>query len=162
MYVARFTKSPEYDTKRNWSAWIGGAWDSKEDAVIELLNGAGIDSDEIEAAWENWQDEEWRTWHHRDHSDYSSFLSDMADTNGIDIRYNSVYAKWQHVHHDGLSCWRLAASSLEDAIVEAQTAKLAWHGFGDTTSGNVRHVSSTSIADLHIFECDEVWTESEL
>lgn len=158
MYVARNTFTPEYDTERNWSAWIGNAWESQEEGIIDQLEVAGIDSEELESRWERWQDAEHNTWHHRDTESYIDFLSDLASDNGIDIRFNEKYGKWQLVHHEGLSCYRLEAESLEEAVAEAKAGEFPWHGFGDMTIGTVKYVASVTDT-LHIFECDDACVE---
>ena len=156
MFVARFTLTPEYDIKRNWSAWMGMDFATELEAY-EFIAEQQVDSDVLDEKWERWQDEEHATWHHRDHSSRLDFLQDTVNA---DIRYNEEWNRWQIVHHDGLSCWPLDSVTVEGAVSEAQNAGLDWYGFGSSTIGKVRYVCSVDgVEFLHIFECEDTSVE---
>lgn len=158
LYVTRFTFNPTYDIQRDWSGWMGEDWDTEEEAILAVLETVGILAEDIEKRWENWQDESWHPWHHRDVESYTDCLRDMASDHDVDVRFNEVYARWQHVHHDGLSCWPLKAETLDEARAEAAARCFSWDGFGHRTLGNVRHICALG-DDLHIFECDDTMPE---
>lgn len=158
MYVTRFTFTPAYDIQRNWSAWMGEAWDNEEEALTETLETVGVLAEDIEERWEKWQDVEWHTWHYRETESFIDCLRDLASDHNVDVRFNEVYCRWQHVHHDGLSCWPLAAETEIEAMAEAAARSFSWTGFGHRTLGNVRHVCALG-NDLHLFECADTTPE---
>lgn len=151
-YVARFTFDPQYDIQRNWSAWWM-QWDSEKMALRDELESAGIDATEAyEQAIEAGRIDEETT--------LIDFMRNLAEREGIDIRYHNGAGKWMKVHHEGLSCFALEADNDADALAEAATAKLDWAGFGMATVGNVRHVGAVEgVANLHVFVCDRVIQE---
>jgi len=160
MLVARFTFTPEKDIERGWSGWIGEDWPSFEEAAIELLaTYTEIDEDVLDDLWEEWQDPDWHSWHHRDLDSYDEFLQDLLEENEIEVSFNEAWKRWQHVHHAGLSCWALEASTFEEAVEEAK-GSAQWHGFGDATEGRVKYLGPVEgEANLHIFECESVSPE---
>lgn len=144
-YVVRHTFSPDYDIQRNWSGWIGGAWDSYESAIQDLseespLFGSLRDNEK----YENLSDEE--------------LLEVVAEREQFDVRYNEAYGKWQHVHHDGLSCFELEAETEEEAIAEAEAREFEWHGFGRSTSGEVRLIKKITNT-LYLFWAEDTKPE---
>lgn len=142
-YVIRNTMTPEYDIERNWSAWIYGAWDTEAQALQSLAEDSALYDD------------------YRDRYpdlEGSEILEKIIDTAQYDVRYNKAYGKWQHVHHEGLSCYELEAETEEEAQIEAQTTEAPWHGFGETTCGKVRLICHIRDS-LYLFECDDTWTE---
>ena len=71
-------------------------------------------------------------------------------------------------HRDGLSCWRLNASTESEAIAEARRACLAGEiepsGFGDVTVGCVKLVAKLDVSDsednsLCVFSCEDAAVE---
>lgn len=140
MFVARFTDNPEADIKRGWSGWMGQEYPSPLDAAYVHYLG---DDDNLEL--EELDEDE---------------ILDILGRNGYDLRYDEAHANWRICHHDGLSCWKLEAKTIEDAIVEAEVAPIDWVGFGYATVGTVRLVAKTSKENLYIFECDRVDIEN--
>lgn len=156
MFVSRYTFNPQYDVERNWTGWIGRSWDSLSEAAEEL-----VDTEELETAWEKWQDGGWQTWYYRDTEDYDEFCEYILAENGERVEFHKVFGKYLLYHHDGLACWPLRAETAKAAVAEAQTNPGEWHGFGDQTIGNVRYVCAVpGIEHLHIFECDDTMPES--
>jgi len=151
MFVARYSFNPEYDARRNWSAWIGVEGDTPE-AVARLI------ADVVERP-SMLTDE---TGERVDWEDAPEALKIAYVLDNEDIRYHEVAGKWMHVHHEGLSCWSLDAETLDEAIEEARTldarGEIEWGGFGDRTVGKVKYVASVN-ETLHIFECDYVTSE---
>lgn len=134
MYVARFTADPQDDIQRGWSGWMGCDWKTLQDAA----EFHGIETD----------------------SQDNDELLDLLSEEGYDIRFDERLNAWRLVHHEGLSCFSLEASSVEAAIEEARNADLKWHGFGSRTLGAVKLVASVDgIDNLYIFECSDATTE---
>lgn len=88
------------------------------------------------------------------------------DPDSVSVGYHSVHKVWVVVHHrDGLSCWRLKASTEAEAIAEARQAcvsgKIERAGFGDVTLGRVELVAKLDVRDsggnpLCVFSCDGI------
>jgi hypothetical protein len=132
MLVARFTNNPIGDIKRGWSGYMGCAWETLEEAA------------DFFGIYEN-EDGEY---------DIEKMMEDH------DIRFDTDVNLYREVHHDGLSCWKLQASTIEEAIEEAKTAGFEWSGFGQATKGTVKYVCAVEgIEDLHIFECKDIVSE---
>ena len=152
MYVARYSFNPKYDADRNWSAWIGIEGCSAEDVALQIADVVSHPP-----ALVDWATDECFSW-----DDAPEGLKVTYVLENEDIRYHEGARKWMHVHHEGLSCWRLDAETLEDAIEEAREldsrGEIEWAGFGYATVGNVTYVASVS-ETLHIFECDYVTSE---
>jgi len=152
MYVARYSFNPEYDADRNWSAWIGIDGSSAEDVALQIADvvqhpPALFDSETGEYyAWE----------------DAPEWMKIDYVLKHEDIRYHEIARRWMHVHHEGLSCWRLDAETLDEAVEEARVkdarGEIEWGGFGFATIGAVKYVASVS-ETLHIFECNHVTSE---
>jgi hypothetical protein len=160
-YVVRFTKNPQYDIQRNWSAWMGMEWDTRREAIVENLELSGVSEDAVEDSWEAWQNEALRAYHVRNHSDYDAFLEDMADDHNIDVRYHEGTKTWMVVHHDGLSVFPLGAESAEDAIKEAECKNFSWSGFGHQTLGKIEFVATINEEEcLHLFWCEDTMPEN--
>lgn len=157
VYVARFSDNIEADIRRGWSAWMG-SW---EQDLQDALEFCGVTAEQIDEAWEHWQDPDWHPWHHRDTADREEFLLDLAETEGHDVRFDSATELWAAVHHDGLSCFRLEAED-EDAALD-ELAELAESvvsfALGDMTDGSVRLVYSRGDG-WHLLETEEVWAEN--
>ena len=151
MFVARYSFNPEYDARRNWSAWIGVEGDTPE-AVARLI------ADVVEHP-STLTDE---TGERVDWEDAPEALKIAYVLDNEDIRYHEVAGKWMHVHHAGLSCWSLDAETLDEAVEEAREkdarGEIEWGGFGQCTVGKVKYVASIS-GVLHIFACDYVTSE---
>jgi hypothetical protein len=142
MYVVRYTDNPEADIQRGWSGVMGMAWETALDAAVSMLvNGeANLDRDEIEGL----SDDE---------------LLSLMDDHNVDVRWDEGRKQYRLVHHSGLSCWRLEAETIEDAVAEAKHTGY-WGGFGDKTIGKVTYVCSVpGSEDAHIFECNAVEAE---
>jgi len=152
MYVARYSFNPEYDADRNWSAWIGVEGSSAEDVALQIA-----DAINHPPALVDWATDECFAW-----EDAPEGLKITYVLENEDIRYHEAARRWMHVHHEGLSSWRLDAETLEEAIAEAREkdarGEIDWGGFGVATGGNVKYVASVS-ETLHIFECDYVTSE---
>jgi len=151
MFVARYSFNPEYDAIRNWSAWIGVEGETPEAVarlIADVIEHPSVLTDE--------------TGERIDWEDAPEALKIAYVLDNEDIRYHEAAGKWMHVHHTGLSCWRLDAETPEEAIEEARTldacGEIDWSGFGDCTVGNVKYVASVSDV-LHIFECEHVTSE---
>jgi hypothetical protein len=151
MYVARYTNNPEEDIKRGWSGWMGEAWDSKEEANKDLIEKIYADVEELEAKQQRyiakWGD---------DYSDWDYFINDIV-SDKYDVRYDEYNEVFRLCHHDGLSCWKIDADNLQDAIKEASTkdtdSTISWSGEGYKTGGLVK-VAAHVNDELYIFECD--------
>jgi hypothetical protein len=89
-YVVRNTFSPDYDIRRNWSAWMDGVWDSREEALYDLAEESPTFS-KLQERYSPLDDNE--------------IIQKVIEQKDFDVRYNEVYKKWQHVHHEGLSCY---------------------------------------------------------
>jgi hypothetical protein len=160
-YVVRNTFTPIADIERNWSAWIGGAWDSRAEAIEALMDEGAF---KVEPAWfglrhrdlpEDYEvDDLWRA----TDLEFARFLAIVSDRAEVDVRFNSAYGKWQHVHHDGLSCYVLDAETEPAAYAEATAGSFPWFGFGDATVGVVRYVGCVR-EDLHLFWCEDTQSE---
>lgn len=154
MYVARYTHNPEEDIKRGWSGWMGQNWPTREAALSELVEMPG--DDEMDERQQRWI----RTWGEM-YEDRAKFVEDLrddlAERQGIDLRYDEFYHEWRRVHHDGLSCFCLDAETAEAAIAEARdldaSKQIHWWGDGDYTHGAVTLVGHVG-GDLYVFECD--------
>jgi hypothetical protein len=144
-YVVRNTFSPQYDVTRNWSAWIGGNWDSIEKAYEDIAD----DNGDLFRLAERYPD-----------LDEDEIVEMLLEKDAYDVRWNEAYQKYQHVHHDGLSCWKLEAESETEAITEAQNGVFEWHGFGESTCGNIRLVRHIK-DNLYLYECDDTTPEIE-
>lgn len=147
MYVARFTECPEYDVRRNWSAWIGSA-DTIE-ALVEIANPLVRDDFEEQS----------------DVADYDEYLELEADKLNMDIRLHEYYGEYVNVHHAGLSAWGLSATDESSARVEAMVlldnSEIQRFGFGVRTLGQLKYVGVINAAlDLHLFECDDYCPEN--
>jgi len=151
MYVARYSFNPEYDARRNWSAWIGVGGDTPEAVALQIADVVDHPETLVDETGEciDW-------------SDASDEMKIAYVLEAEDIRYHEVAGRWMHVHHTGLSCWSLDAETLEEAIEEARAldacGEIEWGGFGQCTGGKVKYVASVN-ETLHIFECDYVTSE---
>lgn len=164
-FVVRNTFDPRYDVKRNWSAWIYPNADTAygvADLVIgnepitrDLADVMGIDYQLVCDGYIVNLDDLWK---HSEIECRSSFEQLVVQNCGLDIRFNESFQKWQHCHHEGLSCWRLESDTQEGAIAEAASSSYDWYGFGDQTVGSVRYVAAVN-ETLHIFWCEDVRTE---
>jgi len=165
MFVARYTNNPEGDIKRGWSGWglAGGMpWNSLGEWASEMGVGPDFEDDieERQTRWINTYGEQYEDWD----TFCQAYLEDLAEEN--DIRYDEVEGCWRQVHHDGLSCWTLEATTLEEAIEEAackhEAGTIAWAGTGYATIGTVKLAASVEGTDglLHVFECDSAVAES--
>ena len=138
-YVARFTTDPEADIKRGWSGWMGVTYSSLKSAVNELLG------DVEEVAFgdiDDLGDDE---------------LADMLSDAGRDVRFDEAFGEYRLVHHEGLSCFRLDAQTLDEAVIEQHPDAI---GEGWKTVGTVRHICEVaSDPGWHIFECDDAIPE---
>lgn len=136
MYVARFTHDPQDDIERGWSGWMGSDFSSVADAA-EFF---GIDIDE---------------------QTDDALLDILLEKENTDLRFDDRLKVWRTVHHEGLSCFALEATTIEDAMSEAKSANLMWEGFGDKTIGNVKVIGAVEgVDDLFIFECDDATGEN--
>lgn len=141
-YIVRNTFTPEADIDRNWSAWIGGAWSTEAQALAALaeetpLYGRLMDEGRL---------------------DEDEVIERVLASEDFDVRYNAAYGKWQHVHHDGLSCYALEAETEAEAWIEAEAGEFPWYGFGRSTVGQVRLVGHVR-DDLYLFWCDDTTPE---
>lgn len=143
-YVVRNTFTPEYDIERNWSAWIGGAWDTEDQALHDLAEESPL--------YSKYQD------HYYGRLDEQEIIEKIIEQEQFDVRFNRAYGKWQHVHHDGLSCYELAAETEEEAWEEARSGEFPWFGFGRSTRGKVKLVGQVA-GDLYLFWCEDTTTE---
>lgn len=140
VYVARFTTNPEEDIKRGWSGWMNVSWENVVEAAYDqLVNGrANLDEEKIQGLIDD---------------DLLSMLNDY----GFDVRYDDTAKLWRLVHHDGLSCFRLNAETLEDALLEEHPEAF---GEGDCTLGSVQYVAPVPGSEgWHIFECADTKKE---
>lgn len=143
MYVARFTQTPSQDVERNWSGYFAPFYtDTKE--ALEFFGFLPEGYDYID-----------------DDERAEIDLDEIAERNNL-VRDPHTQA-WRPFHHNGLSCWLLNASTLEDAIVEAKakhgTQEISWGGFGNYTKDSVSYICTVE-GDLCIFQCNEVgWEE---
>lgn len=164
MYIVRNTFTPTDDIQRNWSAWIGGAWDSRDEAMEALMDDRQF---QVQPSWfglkrrdlpDDWEiDDLWRA----TGLAFPDFLAVVAANADVDVRFNVAYGKWQHVHHDGLSCYALQAETEAEAWQEARTGEFPWFGFGDCTIGTVRYVGHVR-EDMHLFWCEDTCPEGGL
>lgn len=148
-YAIRTTENPEYDTIRNWCGWMGEEYSSEISALESvLLNSTGIDAQE---AFENAI-----LRGKADEGDYESFLRDLADDNGVDVRYHEICKKWLHVHHDGLSVYILDAETETEARAEGLELSAHVSGEGQKTIGEVRHLGVLlEDQNTHLFWCED-------
>ena len=162
MYVVRNTLNAAADIQRNWSAWIGQDAETRE-ALIDMLLDAGDIS--VEPSWFGLRRRDLPTdydtndiYQAADVADWDEFLAVVVENADVDIRYNDAWGRWQHVHHDGLSCYALTAETESEAVEQATAGTFPWHGFGDCTVGTVRVVRQITDT-LWLFECDAVTRE---
>jgi hypothetical protein len=157
--MARWTRNPQYDVERDWTGFMGHAWNTKNEAVEEIAQQAGID---VEERWENWRDPDWRSHHIREHDNYGEFIADLAEEIEADVRYHEMAGQWVQVHHEGLEGYYLDAGTLREALKEIADAVTEaggidavypWSGIGDTTEGeNIRYLGAVpGYEDLHLF-----------
>jgi hypothetical protein len=149
MFVARYTAFPRYDEARNWSGYQEPTAKSAEVLADMLIDYGHVKLPQrLANAYWNGDSDEAIQW--------------VLDN--YDIRYHEAAGVWCLCHHEGLSCWRLNASTVEEAVEEARQMDadclIQWGNFGDRTVGQVRYVASVS-ETLHIFECDDVERETE-
>jgi hypothetical protein len=97
---------------------------------------------------------------------FFSFMDEHPeiDPDSVPVCYHAIHKVWVVVHHrDGLSCWRLKASTEAEAIAEARQAcvagKIERAGFGDVTVGHVKLVAKLDVRDsggnpLCVFSCN--------
>lgn len=143
-YVVRNTFTPEYDIERNWSAWIGGAWDTREAALRSLAEDSPRYSEFLDRYYGQ--------------LDENEIIERIIEAEQFDVRHNRAYNKWQHVHHEGLSCYELEAETEAGAWEEARAGEFPWFGFGRSTRGAVRLIGHVR-GDLYLFWCDDTTTE---
>ena len=150
MYVARHTYSPEYDIERNWVGWMSDAWDSEEEAMDDIVYDHPKYEEFLDRFLLRYDAE----------TAYQKTYEAIAET--VDVRFNEVYGKWQHVHHEGLSCWLLESETEAEAVAEATANASAydWCGFGEQTIGKVRFVKRITTS-LCVFECEDTKPESD-
>lgn len=148
-FLVRNTFSPEYDVTRNWSAWIGGAWNSETEAILDIADHCGVLSD-YQERYDDLSDEE--------------LAEKIQDRESYDIRWNEAYRKFQHVHHEGLAGFALEAETEAEALAEALAGaandRYQWFGFADQTHGKVRLVQQIA-SDIYLYECDDTSKESD-
>lgn len=142
-YVVLNTFSPEYDIQRNWSAWIYSAWNTREEALYDLAQ----ESPKFSALQER-----------HSHLDDDEIIQKVIDQEDFDVRYNTAYKQWQHVHHEGLSCYELKATTEEMAWVEARQVEFPWFGFGEHTCGQVRLIGQVQ-DHLYLYWCEDTAPE---
>lgn len=144
-YVVRNTFSPDYDVERNWSAWIGGDWATEEEALADLAEQSPLYNDYLDRYPGLDEDE---------------IIAKIIDQEDFDVRYNAAYGRWQHVHHEGLSCYELNADTEEEAWIEARSGEFPWHGFGRSTCGAVRLLGRVRDGgDLYLYWCEDTTME---
>lgn len=105
---------------------------------------------------------------------FFSFMDEHPeiDPHSVPVGYHAVHKVWVVVHHrDGLSCWRLKASTEAEAITEARQAcvagKIERDGFGDVTVGRVKLVAKLDVCDsqgnpLCVFSCNNTDVEGDV
>ena len=139
MLVARFTTTPQQDAERNWSGYFAPFYTDTEDA----LEFFGF----LPEGWDYMDDDE----------KSAINLDEIAEDNNL-VRDPHTKA-WRPFHHNGLSCWELSSTTVNDAVVEVSNrTDICWGGFGQRTIGNVSVVQHVK-DDLYIFECVDVGGE---
>lgn len=147
MYVARYTRNPEYDVQRRWVGYMHPQGTSERE-VAEAL----VETSAIRFPFDPFESDD----------NYERAIEYALEN--ADIRYHEVAQVWLHVHHaSSLSCWPLEADNEHDAIEEARRldagGEIEWCGWGHRTLGVVRFVARVN-DDLAVFECDDTAPEN--
>jgi hypothetical protein len=167
-YVVRHTYTPEYDTRRLWSAWIGLHGETKISLLEDVfeytpisrgvVNACGVDYYLVESGYVTDLNELYRESDIDPRDEFNRLVVEAVEDEGeLDLRLNEAWGRWQLCHHEGLACWLLDAEDEAEAIAEATAHQesFEWAGFGYSTRGTVRHVAQIN-ETLHLFWCDEV------
>ena len=179
-YVVRNTLDPEYDIRRDWSAWMGHMYDSEYQAMDYCIPGhAEISRDLVRAVDADWDifrepgrdlNDLWNYCAIEDRAEFERIVVEHAEDCDLYLRFHEGASKWMLVHHEGLSCWDLCVDDEEVDDVEAiQIAQsileekpqeaFPWYGFGQSTRGKVRHVAKLD-QHLHVFWSEDTCSES--
>ncbi len=126
MFVARYSYDPQYDIERGWTAYMAPTARTQE-GLAELLIELGLVKlpERLDSAY--WD------------GDTEAAVNYVLETQ--DIRFHELAGLWMLVHNPkGLSCWRLNASTVEEAVEEARQMDadclIQWGNFGDRTVGS--------------------------
>lgn len=165
MYVARFTETPDNDIERGWSAYMCGFDTDNPREALQDIAGVIFEDEELDEIQQRYIN----TWG-ENYEDRETFEADyfgkQCEKYGLVLDpHRNVYKPF---HHDGLSCWALEATTIEEAIEEAKRtiSDFEWGGFGQKTIGDVKKVAKVegtgnAVVDafLWIFECDDAVDE---
>lgn len=146
MFVIRRTPNPTADLARGWSSW-NGQYEAHPFSLADVDNALmSIDDDVVE----NYNDEN-DCDVSEDAAAAADFCRQVLDINVQRCPATELYAVR---HHDGLSCYELAATDLDSAIAEARNAK---HNFA---TGGCCAIEPTAFHlaydDIYVFECESI------